>query len=1491
MSRSKPGRRRSFLVKFLSSCWFAFLLFSLPSAAFAHGGINDGHPGAVGSAGGQNLIVWMVIPILMSAALGLFYYWRLDERLPKNVKLSLILGLFSLVGTGFIVNPMRREGVLPTPALLLDHGPAGHEADEGQLLGSDHSVESVYLASWCDPAAPVRAYNVVAIHIEMTLNRYLDYDPEGRMYVLEEDVAAARQEEAQNQAARKDQAEPAVSSGLQDDTIQPLILRVNQGECLRLTLRNDLGENEPASLHLHGSGLYVADSGLPAIAANPEAMTLPGETVTYEWWVPAEEPEGTHYFHSHGNDRHQTNHGLFGAVIVEPRGSQYLDPLSGEELTSGWAAIIQDPAGSDFREFAIIYHEIGTERFRHRNKAGGAVLLTDKLTSAYKPGGRALNYRTEPFMNRLQLQQQTFGKIDHSLAYSSYAFGDPATPIARSYLGDPVKQRVIHGGSEVFHVHHVHGGSIRWRRQPDVEPTAFDHGFEKKPPLLPQLSERTDSQSIGPSESYDLENECGSGGCQGSVGDYLFHCHVAHHYLAGMWGIWRVYNTLQTGPEAAAPGASQDGLPPLQELPDRQGQLEPAVTSQELAGRTVTWQGQSFDITQENLAEWVERQLPPPGVPKGYDASVLDWQKEGELYLNEAETELLWPGYRSPEPGSRLPFYFDPRSGKLAYPFLRPHLGQRPPFAPNHGPAPFLDPIHPGRDSPQPGANGPGSLCPAGTRLKEFVIHAINLPLSLSERAKVVDPVAQLYVLKEEEEAVRANQELKTPLAIRANAGEDCVDIIFKNELEDSGENFFFNKASLHVHFVQFDILGSDGVDTGFNYEQTIRPFTVEGETVTAAAAAGETRLQLRSAERFQPGILVGIGMDEAETFEIGRIQTIEGETLVFEEPLRYDHAADEIVSAEFLRHRWYPDVQFGTAYFHDHVSALTSWHHGLFGALIAEPPGSTYHAPHSGEEVRSGPVVDIRTKARVSADITGSFRELVLFLQDENNLTRVDDSSGSAINMRVEPLGARGGDPARLFSSEVHGDPETPLLEAFLGDPIVIRNLVPASNDVHTLHVDGHWFRLEPFSATSPPINTIHLGISERYDLMIPGAGGPQRLPGDYLYYNGRSFKLREGSWGLIRVYAETAGGSLQKLPGYESIPPPAQAICPADAPRKLFDVAAIEAPLPMLAGELGQLYVLEGDKAAVMRGSKEAEPLVLHVNVGDCLVVNLINETQAGAISFHPDLLAADPRDGLGVEAGFNPGQAVLPGQSRSYTFYAHPDIGETTALVRDWGNVLQNPGLGLYGAIIVGREGTTYTDPVTGEDMSMRAGWRTDAHPPDGASFRDFTLFIQEEDELIGTAIMPYAEHVAGVVGLNYRADSLLDRLDRNEDTASVFRSAVFGDPVTPLLEAFAGDAVKIHVLVPYGEQAHVFTLEGHQWPLEPGRPNSDLLNSLQVGPLEAITISPLGGAGGPTGLPGDYLYGDHREPFREAGLWGIFRVFAPGAVEAGIRPLEP
>src|SRR5262249_7455918 len=153
---------------------------------------------------------------------------------------------------------------------------------------------------------------------------------------------------------------------------------------------------------------------------------------------------------------------------------------------------------------------------------------------------RALNYRSEPFFRRSELLVQQRGAdntslpASESLNYSSYMNGDPATPMPRSYLGEPTKTRLIHAGWEQLHVHHLHGGGDRWPQNPNAETNNFASGLQKFPPNQ-QPSINLDSQTIGPSETYDLRHECGAGGCQQVAADFLYHCHIAHHYIAGMW--------------------------------------------------------------------------------------------------------------------------------------------------------------------------------------------------------------------------------------------------------------------------------------------------------------------------------------------------------------------------------------------------------------------------------------------------------------------------------------------------------------------------------------------------------------------------------------------------------------------------------------------------------------------------------------------------------------------------------------------------------------------------------------------------------------------------------------------------------------------------------------------------------------------------------------------------------------------------------------------
>ena len=85
-----------------------------------------------------------------------------------------------------------------------------------------------------------------------------------------------------------------------------------------------------------------------------------------------------------------------------------------------------------------MYHEVGDEAFRPVNKKGDFLPQRDPLTDAYRPGGRAINYRSEPFgINNMHVQHEYFGFEDESMGYSSYTFGDPSPTIPRSYMGDP----------------------------------------------------------------------------------------------------------------------------------------------------------------------------------------------------------------------------------------------------------------------------------------------------------------------------------------------------------------------------------------------------------------------------------------------------------------------------------------------------------------------------------------------------------------------------------------------------------------------------------------------------------------------------------------------------------------------------------------------------------------------------------------------------------------------------------------------------------------------------------------------------------------------------------------------------------------------------------------------------------------------------------------------------------------------------------------------
>ena len=107
------------------------------------------------------------------------------------------------------------------------------------LLMSDPDIEPVSnKGGRCPAGVPVKNYDISAIDAEITLNAWLDYYP-GYMYVLTENIDKVRVEEAKNAKAREVEGhyDPgAIIPGVQDQWIQPLVIRGNQGDCHRLSL-------------------------------------------------------------------------------------------------------------------------------------------------------------------------------------------------------------------------------------------------------------------------------------------------------------------------------------------------------------------------------------------------------------------------------------------------------------------------------------------------------------------------------------------------------------------------------------------------------------------------------------------------------------------------------------------------------------------------------------------------------------------------------------------------------------------------------------------------------------------------------------------------------------------------------------------------------------------------------------------------------------------------------------------------------------------------------------------------------------------------------------------------------------------------------------------------------------------------------------------------------------------------------------------------------
>ena len=202
-----------------------------------------------------------------------------------------------------------------------------------------------------------------------------------------------------------------------------------------------------------------------AIGFNPDSTAGINQTVSYEWYADTE--LGATNMLDYGDVRGHRQHGLAGALVVEPEHATYHDPVTGTPIRSGVAADIRVPGQEDFREMTLVYQDGMDLRVKGTNAQ-----VPDKKLADFGPDGdpideiepdggdvhagghddageKGVNYTNAPLHRRLGRRPRPVRQREQR-GLGGRASPRPSTatrrrPIARAYAGDQLRMRVLGG--------------------------------------------------------------------------------------------------------------------------------------------------------------------------------------------------------------------------------------------------------------------------------------------------------------------------------------------------------------------------------------------------------------------------------------------------------------------------------------------------------------------------------------------------------------------------------------------------------------------------------------------------------------------------------------------------------------------------------------------------------------------------------------------------------------------------------------------------------------------------------------------------------------------------------------------------------------------------------------------------------------------------------------------------------------------------------------
>jgi hypothetical protein len=254
--------------------------------------------------------------------------------------------------------------------------------------------------------------------------------------------------------------------------------------------------------------------------------------------------------------------------------------------------------------------------------------------------------------------------------------------------------------------------------------------------------------------------------------------------------------------------------------------------------------------------------------------------------------------------------------------------------------------------------------------------------------------------------------------------------------------------------------------------------------------------------------------------------------------------------------------IEYGAINLTDYGDIMKHGSHGAIGMLVIEPQGAKWSTASNSN-----------AEALVYNPATNEFfKEFVVVYQDDVNMKApngnpvrnylaeedAEDSGKKAFNYKAEPIWARLGFLAEMskidhntfdhledllnnvnqvnaLSSLTHGDPETPIFTAAVGEQVRFRVGQSTGHPrQHAFTVHGHaWFheawtdnstkQWSPGVTPEPQSMTIGSqgGHTARrhWNIILPSAGGSFQQAGDYLMRTQESYQITDGLWGIFRV------------------------------------------------------------------------------------------------------------------------------------------------------------------------------------------------------------------------------------------------------------------------------------------------------------------------------------------------------------------------------------